>query len=96
MAVQKKDAWAFNKPQITNLFNERQAFEDYETLSYYADFYDIRLNTFQDIYLREPYHPYEVQQFQDDMASGYMPRIYKENQMGTVSECNKRRKSFVG
>ena len=84
MAVQKKDEWAFNAIQMRNLFESRQAFEDFETLSYFADRFDIRLNTFQDIHLREPYHPYEVQQFQEDMASGYLPRIYKENQMGIV------------
>ncbi len=84
MTVQKKDAWAFNEVQMRNLFEARQAFEDFETLSFYADEYNFRLNTFQDIHLREPYHPYEVQQFQEDMASGYLPRIFKENQMGII------------
>jgi len=90
MAIQKKDAWAFNEIQMRNLFEARQSFEDFETLSFYADMYSFRLNTFQDIHSREPYHPYEVQQFQEDMASGYLPRLFKENQMGTVIDTDTR------
>lgn len=90
MAIQKKDAWAFNEIQMRNLFEARQSFADFETLLFYADMYNFRLNTFQDIHSREPYHPYEVQQFQEDMASGYLPRLFKENQMGTVIDTDTR------
>lgn len=75
MALEKKDLWAFNKVQVRRLLEDRTPFVDYEDLQYFANHFNIEINTFNDIFNRKPKHPYELLQFQEDMASGYLPRI---------------------
>ena len=91
VGLQKKDTWAFNKPQVERYFRDRTPFDSYEDLQYFSVHFNLDLLSFEDIHKRKPHHPYELLEFQEDMASGYLPRIKKS----PIEEVNDLHNDFL-
>jgi len=84
-----KDLWYFNETQIEKYLRDGAPFEDYGVLKAFANKVNLKLVTFKDVYNRNPNHPYEYLDFQEQMAEGKIPRI-KESPVKEISEIHKQ------